>query len=62
MERYINNIDYKKAVSLKDLIPIKDISALSLVDRKSLAIKIISADKNMNIPPQIGRASCRERV
>ena len=50
MENYINNIDYKKIFSLKDLVGIKDISALSLVDRKSLIMKVISADKGKEIP------------
>ncbi|WP_300717647.1 cupin domain-containing protein [uncultured Brachyspira sp.] len=50
MENYINNIDYKKIFSLKDLIEIKDISVLSLIDRKSLAMNILSADKNKEIP------------
>lgn len=50
MENYINNIDYKKIFSLKDLVEIKDISALSLVDRKSLIMKVISADKGKEIP------------
>lgn len=47
MANYINNIDYKKTVYLKDLIGIKDISALSLVDRNSLIMKIISSDKEI---------------
>ncbi|WP_300366957.1 cupin domain-containing protein [Brachyspira sp.] len=50
MENYINNVEHKKIFSLKDLIGIKDISALSLVDRKSLVMKIISVDKNKEIP------------
>ena len=50
MGNYINNIDYKKVVALKDLVAIKDISMLSLVDRKSLAMNIISADKSKEIP------------
>ncbi|PTY40835.1 cupin domain-containing protein [Brachyspira hampsonii] len=50
MENYINNIDYKKIVNLKDLISIKDISMLPLVDRKSLVMSIISADKGKEIP------------
>ncbi|WP_297206334.1 cupin domain-containing protein [uncultured Brachyspira sp.] len=52
MENFVNNIDYKKVVSLKNLAEIKNnsISALSLVDRKSLAMKIISADKGVEIP------------
>lgn len=52
MERYINNIDYKKVIKLSDLSEIKNdsISALSLVDRKSLIMKIISVDKDVEIP------------
>ncbi|MCZ9838796.1 cupin domain-containing protein [Brachyspira hyodysenteriae] len=50
MENYIKNIDYKKVISLKDLVQIKDISMLSLVDRKSLSMTIISADKGKEIP------------
>lgn len=52
MGNFINNIDYKKVVSLNNLSEIKNnsISALSLVDRKSLGIKIISADKGSEIP------------
>ena len=54
MGNYINNIDYKKVVALKDLVAIKDISMLSLVDRKSdrksLAMNIISVDKSKEIP------------
>ncbi|MCZ9988921.1 hypothetical protein OFQ66_03450 [Brachyspira hyodysenteriae] len=50
MGNYINNIDYKKVVALKDLVAIKDISMLPLVDRKSLAMTIISADKSKEIP------------
>ncbi|MCZ9960883.1 cupin domain-containing protein [Brachyspira hyodysenteriae] len=50
MGNYINNIDYKKVVALKDLVAIKDIYMLSLVDRKSLAMTIISADKSKEIP------------
>ena len=43
MQKFIDNIDYKKVTALKDLAEIKpnSISALSLVDRKSLVIKIL---------------------
>ncbi|ADG70901.1 cupin domain-containing protein [Brachyspira murdochii] len=52
MQKFIDNIDYKKVTALKDLAEIKpnSISALSLVDRKSLIIKIVSADKASEIP------------
>ena len=52
MERFINNIDYKKVIKLNDLSAVKnnEISAFSLVDRKSLVMKIISVDKDMEIP------------
>lgn len=52
MEKFINNIDYKKVIKLNDLSEIKNnsISTLSLVDRKSLVMKIISVDKDMEIP------------
>ncbi|WP_028329597.1 cupin domain-containing protein [Brachyspira alvinipulli] len=53
MENFINNINYKKVVSLNNLLEIKNnsISALTLVDRKSLGIKIISVDKGSEISP-----------
>ena len=44
----INNIDYKKVLSLKDTVEIN--SALTLVDRDNLAIKILSLDKDKAIP------------
>ena len=52
MQKFIDNIDNKKVTALKDLAEIKpnSISALSLVDRKSLVIKIVSADKSSEIP------------
>lgn len=50
MGNYINNIDYKKIFSLNDLVAFKDISSLSLVDRKSLSMNIISVDKDKEIP------------
>lgn len=52
MENFINNVNYKKVISLNDLLEIKNnsISALTLVDRKSLGIKIISVDKGSEIP------------
>lgn len=53
MGNFINNLNYKKVVSLNNLSEIKNnsISALTLVDRKSLGIKIISVDKEAEIPP-----------
>lgn len=48
MPNFINNIDYKKVLSLKDTVEIN--SALTLVDRDNLAIKILSVDKDRSIP------------
>ena len=48
MPNFINNIDYKKVLSLKDTVEIN--SALTLVDRDNLAIKILSVDKDKSIP------------
>ena len=48
MPNFINNIDYKKVLSLKDTVEVN--SALTLVDRDNLAIKILSVDKDKSIP------------
>lgn len=52
MSNIINNIGYKKVISLKNLISIKDdsISTLSFVDRDNLMMKSLSADKGKEIP------------
>lgn len=56
MNKYINNIESKKVISLKDLVITKenDINIFSLVERNSLMIKILSLGKNAEVPTHSG--------
>lgn len=56
MNKYINNIESKKVISLKDLTITKenDIKVFSLVERNSLMIKILSLGKNAEVPTHSG--------
>ncbi len=56
MNKYINNIESKKVMSLKDLTITKEneIDAFSLVERNSLMIKILSLGKNAEVPTHSG--------
>ena len=56
MNKYINNIEAKKVISLKDLVSAKDngFNPFSLVERNSLMIKILYLGKNGEVPTHSG--------
>ena len=56
MNKYINNLETKKVISLKDLVLAKEnnLNAFSLVERNSLMIKILSLGKDAEVPTHSG--------
>ena len=56
MNKYINNLETKKVISLKDLVLYKEnnLNVFSLVERNSLMIKILSLGKKAEVPTHSG--------
>ena len=56
MNKYIDNLETKKVISLKDLVLNKEnsLNVFSLVERNSLMIKILSLGKNAEVPTHSG--------
>lgn len=56
MTKYINNLETKKVVALKDLASAKEnnLNVFSLVERNSLMIKILSLGKCSQVPTHSG--------
>ena len=56
MNKYINNLETKKVIALKDLISAKEnnLNVFSLVERNSLMIKILSLGKDSQVPTHSG--------
>ncbi len=57
MNKYINNLETKKVVALKDLVSAKEnnLNVFSLVERNSLMIKILSLGKDSQVPTHSGK-------
>ena len=56
MNKYIDNVEAKKVIALKDLVSVKEnsLNPFSLVERNSLIIKILSLGKNAEVPTHSG--------
>ena len=56
MTKYINNLETKKVLTLKDLASAKEnnLNVFSLVERNSLMIKILSLGKDSQVPTHSG--------
>lgn len=56
MNKYIDNAEAKKVIRLKDLAATKEntVNPISLVERKSLMMKILSLGKNAEVPTHSG--------
>ena len=56
MNKYIDNLEAKKVISLKDLVLNKEnnLNVFSLVERNSLMIKILSLGKDAEVPTHSG--------
>ena len=56
MAKYINNLETKKVLTLKDLASAKEnnLNTFSLVERNSLMIKILSLGKDSQVPTHSG--------
>lgn len=56
MNKYIDNVEAKKVIALKDLVSVKEnsLNPFSLVERNSLIIKILSLGKNAEAPTHSG--------
>ena len=56
MNKYINNLETKKVIALKDLVSVKEnnLNIFSLVERNSLMIKILSLGKDSQVPTHSG--------
>lgn len=56
MTKYINNLETKKVLTLKDLVESKEnnLNIFSLVERNSLMIKILSLGKDSQVPTHSG--------
>lgn len=56
MTKYINNLETKKVLTLKDLVESKEnnLNVFSLVERNSLMIKILSLGKDSQVPTHSG--------